>query len=65
MRRFGQIDGVDFDKQKFCIRNLAFEYALREYQGDVAVKKKLVYVTNMKELRKEIQIFNEEQHEED
>jgi hypothetical protein len=64
MRRYGQIDGVDFDKVGFNIYNLAFEYTLREFEGDIAVRKKSVYVNNMKELREEIKKFNEEDHEE-
>lgn len=64
MRRYGEINGVDFDKLGFDVYNLAFKYALREYQGDVAVRKKFVYVNSMKELRAEIDKFNEGDHEE-
>ena len=55
MRKYGQIQDVDFRHQGYDIYNLAQKYKLISYHGT-----KFVYVNSMAELKEEIAIFNEE-----
>jgi hypothetical protein len=50
VRKWGEIDGVTFRRQGWCIYNLAIEYKLNWYNGSATV-----YVNNFKELKEEIQ----------
>ncbi len=54
MRKSGTINNIDYLGGGFCIRNLAYQYKLINDYSD----KKIVYVLNFKELRKEIDKFN-------
>lgn len=58
MRKYGTIDNIDFKNRGFSIYELAYEYTLSDYG-----RSKSVYVNNMKELRKAIADFiNEDRY---
>ena len=57
MKSYGEIEEVMFRRIKWCVYNLAFEYKLMKYDTN-----KLVYVDSMKELRREIAGFINDDH---
>lgn len=55
LRRYGEIEGVYFRKQGWCIYSMATKYKLMGDDGN-----KFVSVNTMKELKDEIAKFNKE-----
>lgn len=65
MRKYGQIDGVNFVRVGFSMKALATKYKLflTDASGD-AYNQKPVYADTMLELKEQINKYNQVTHEE-